>query len=228
MQLTLSFPTSDTGLLQWSQTVVNLITPTPATWGLVVGDVTTYTALHTSYSTSLAACSPTLRSKTTTAAKNTARTALKNGATLLGNKIYASPAVTDAMKIEIGMPPRATPQPRPAPTSFPVIEIVSVSAWTAMVRLRVSAGARRGLPAGCIGASIFSHVGETAPSDLSQWKFEGSTGRVVKLSVDFPSTLAAGTKAWLTAFYFNARKQSGPMCAPISLNLPGGSVAMAA
>jgi hypothetical protein len=36
----------------------------------------------------------------------------------------------------------------------------------------------------------------------------------------------SGTR--LTAFRFNARKQSGTACAPVSANLPGGSVTMAA
>jgi hypothetical protein len=33
---------------------------------------------------------------------------------------------------------------------------------------------------------------------------------------------------WLTAFWFNGRKQSGPACAPVGTNLPGGSVALGA
>ena len=37
--------------------------------------------------------------------------------------------------------------------------------------------------------------------------------------------LLMGTGA---AFWFNGRKQSGPACAPVSTNLPGGSVSMAA
>ena len=36
------------------------------------------------------------------------------------------------------------------------------------------------------------------------------------------------TDAAGAAFWFNGRKQSGPACAPISANLPGGSVSMAA
>src|SRR4051794_5098476 len=117
MTVALSFPKSDTGLLQWSQNIVNLITPTPATYGLVAADVTTYTALHTAYSTALAACDPAQRNKPAVVAKNAARTALKNGASLLANKIYASPTVTDAQKVELGMPPRQSPSPIPAPSS---------------------------------------------------------------------------------------------------------------
>src|SRR4051812_45122013 len=82
MSVALLLPKTDTGLLQWSQNVVNLITPVPATWGLVVGDVTSYTALHTAYSTALAAADPSVRSKPATVTKNTARANLKNGAAI--------------------------------------------------------------------------------------------------------------------------------------------------
>ena len=43
MQVALSFPPTNTGMLQWSQNVVNLITPSPATYNLVTADVTALT-----------------------------------------------------------------------------------------------------------------------------------------------------------------------------------------
>ena len=75
---------------------------------------------------------------------------------------------------------------------------------------------------------MFSYVGPVAPTDVNGWKYEGSTGRVTKIDVSFDSSLPAGTKVWICAFWFNGRKQSGPVCAPVSTNLPGGSVSMAA
>jgi hypothetical protein len=66
-----------------------------------------------------------------------------------------------------------------------------------------------------------------APSDIGSWHFEGNTGRT-KLDIAFPNTLSAGTKVWFAAFWFNGSKQSGPLCAPVGTNLPGGSVSLAA
>lgn len=228
MQITLSLPKTDTGLLQWSQNVVNLITPLPATWGLVVGDVTSYTAVHNSFSTSVAACDPNVRTKPAVVIKNAARTALKNAAAVVANKIYASPLVTDGMKVQIGMPPRQSPSVIPAPSTAPAIEIISTLGATVRIRLRDADGASRGKPAGTSGASVFSFVGATPPGDLTAWTFEGNTGRVNKIDVVFPSTVASGAKVWLTAFWFNGRKQSGPSTLPVSANLPGGGVSMAA
>jgi hypothetical protein len=227
--IALSFPNTDSGLLAWSLNFLNLITATPTAYGLVAGDATNYNTVHTAYATALAACDPTVRNKPAVITKNAARDNLKNSATLLANKIYSTASVTDSQKTQLGIPPRAEPTPIPAPSSWPVLDVVSVNAWTAKIRLRdADSGSTRGKPAGVFGASVFSFVGETAPTDIGAWKFEGNTGRVKEIEVVFPSTLAKGTTVWFTAFWFNGRKQSGPACAPISANLPGGSVSMAA
>jgi len=176
----------------------------------------------------LAACDPSQRNKAAVVVKNAARTSLKAAATLLANKIYGTATVTDAQKVELGIPPRSSPTPIPAPTSMPVIEVLSSTAWTVQIRLRDGEGSSAGKPAGTIGASVFSFVGAVAPTDIGAWKFEGSIGRVKRIEVGFDNTLAGGTKVWFTAFWFNGRKQSGPPCAPVGTNLPGGGVSMAA
>jgi hypothetical protein len=194
----------------------------------VVGDVTTYTALNTTYAAALAACDPNQRNKAAVVAKNEARTALKNGATLLANKIYSSPTVTDAQKTALGMPPRKSPMPIPAPSSSPELDIVSVNGWTVKIKLHDStSSAKRGKPPGVSGAAVFSYVGADAPTDISAWKFEGNTGRSV-IEVTFPGTTAPGAKVWLTAFWFNGRKQSGPACPPVSAYVQFGQLSQAA
>jgi hypothetical protein len=78
-----------------------------------------------------------------------------------------------------------------------------------------------------IGAAVFSFVGATPPADLSAWKFEGNTGRT-RIDVALPSGVANGATVWFIARWFNPRKQNGPVGDPVSANLPGGSVSMAA
>jgi hypothetical protein len=228
MQVVLSFPTSDTGLLAWAQNIVTLVTPTPATYGLVAGDVTTFTALVTGYSTALAACDPGLRNKSAVVAKNAARTALKTGASLLINKVYASPTVTDSQKTALGVPPRRTPSPIPVPSSVPAITVKSVRGRVVSIKLSDTASsAKRGKPPGVSGASVFSFIGATAPDDLSLWKFEGNIGRAT-VDVSFPAGTAGGAQVWLTAFWFNGRKQSGLAADPVTTYLQSGGVSLAA
>jgi hypothetical protein len=222
------FPSSDAGLLAWSLNFSNLITATPTAYGLTSAQATAYLAVHTAYATALAACDPASRSKSNVVAKNAARTTLKTQAKLLANLVNGTATVTNAQKTALGLNVRAKPQPIPAPSAAPGLDVISVSAWTVSLKLHDSAaGSKRGKPAGVSGASIFSFVGPVAPNDIGSWQFEGNTGKT-KVDITFPNTTAAGTKIWLTAFWFNGRKQSGPACAPVSTNLQGGSVSMAA
>jgi hypothetical protein len=97
------------------------------------------------------------------------------------------------------------------------------------VRIRLhdsTSSTRRGKPPGVSGASVFSFVGAVAPTDETGWTFEGNTSKTV-VDVAFPSATAPGAKVWFTAYWFNARKQSGPPATAVGTNIPGGA-AMAA
>ena len=49
------------------------------------------------------------------------------------------------------------------------------------------------------------------------------------VDVLFPESVAPGTQVWLTAVWFNERKQMGPACAPVGAQINfGGSMPMAA
>jgi hypothetical protein len=221
-------PNGDAALLAWSLNFSTLITATPTAFGLTAAQATAYAALHATYTTALAAVDPGVRTKAAVAAKNTARTNLKNSARLLAKLVEGTATVSNAQKITLGLNVRAIPTPTPIPGSAPGLDVLSSSGFTTKLRLHDStSGSRRGKPPGVNGASVFSHVGPTAPTEMSGWTFEGNTGKT-RLEIAFPGTLAAGTTVWFTAFWFNGAKQSGPTCAPVATNLPGGSVAMAA
>jgi hypothetical protein len=159
--------------------------------------------------------------------KNAAKRAMIVEARQLAGVIQKFPTITNTQRSELGLTVPNTPSPVPVPSSQPAMEITSVSGWTVSLRLHDStSGTKRGKPAGVSGASLFSFVGAIAPAEIALWKFEGSTGRT-KINVSFDSSNAPGTKVWLTAFWFNNRKRSGPACDPISTNLQGGSVSMA-
>ena len=65
------------------------------------------------------------------------------------------------------------------------------------------------------------------PSDPTQYEYEGSTSRTT-VDILFPESVVPGTQVWLTAFWFNGRKQSGPAATPVSTNVQGGGVSLAA
>jgi hypothetical protein len=226
MKASMLFPRADTALLRWSRNVVDLITPRPGDWGLDVGDVEGYTDLHDRFATSVAACDPSVRNKPAVVLKTANRAALEDGAKRVACKLYAAAGVTDAMKVQIGMRPRRSPSMIAAPTTAPVIQFITTRGNTLTLRLRAD-GTRRGKPAGTKGASIFSFVGAEPAGDISRWKFEANVGRVERVTLTFPDTVPAGATVWVTAFWFNARMQSGPMTSPAGVNLQGGGVVAA-
>jgi hypothetical protein len=223
-------PAREASLVAFVNNFSTLITATPTAFGLTAPQATAYATLSGAFVTAYNLVQNRLtRSPANIAAKNTAKHALIVSTRQLAQIIQKFPAITNAQRSELGLTVPNGPSPIPPPSSEPSLEIKSVSGYTVTIRLHDStSGSRRGKPAGVSGASVFSYVGATASPDISAWKFEGNTGVTNKITVAFPTTLAAGAQVWLTAFWFNERKQSGPACDPVGTNLQGGGVAMAA
>lgn len=228
MASTSFLPDRDSALLAWSLNFQTLIVATPTLFGLTAQLATSYSAYHSAFATDLAACDPSTRSRSAVVAKNEAKEDLKANAKLMVNLVNGTASVTNAQKVSLGIPPRMRPMPIPQPSEAPNLDVVSVNGWTVKLKLHDStSGSKRGKPLGVNGASIFSYVGETPPSDLSLYKFEGSLGKT-KFDVVFPNTVAAGTQVWITAFWFNGRQQSGPACTPVGAFIQYGAISKAA
>lgn len=223
-------PGREASLITWSNNFSTLISATPTAFGLTAAQATAFATVNTAWVTAYNTAKNSLtRSPANIITKNQAKKTMIAEARQLAGVIQKFPTITNTQRSELGLTVPSTPSPIPVPSSAPAVEINSVSGWTVNVRLHDStSGSKRGKPAGVSGASLFSFVGATAPADIASWKFEGNTGRTAKLQVTFDSSNAPGAKVWLTAFWFNNRKQSGPACDPISTNLQGGSVSMAA
>jgi hypothetical protein len=101
------------------------------------------------------------------------------------------------------------------------MEVVSAIGRTLKVKLHAVDSTRRGKPEGVSGCTVFYHVGNSAPADITAWVFAGSSTRTV-FDVEFPATVPAGSQVFLCSFWKNFRDQSGPACQPISAYLAGG------
>jgi hypothetical protein len=216
-------PTKDADLLSWSSNFSAKITATPTAFGLVATQATAFSSLQSAFSTALAtATDPVTRTRATIAAKDAAKTPLKNMARDLARVINAYPAITNTQRIALGLNPRSGQiSPINPPEECPVMEVISALGRTLKVKLHAQDSNRRGKPDGVDGATVFSFVGEAPPADIAAWKFEGSITKTV-FDIEFPATVAAGSQVWLTAFWFNPRSQSGPACQPISAYIAGG------
>jgi hypothetical protein len=201
------------------------ITASAPTYGLTTPQATSFhTVLLAFVAARTIALDPLTRSPANIIAKNIARDVLLAAYRQLAGIVQRFPGTTNFIRSELGLPLRMHPAPIPPPASAPLIEVKSVAGRTARIRLIDAANpTRRGRPPYTNGAAVFSFVGATPPASLSDWKFEGNTGRT-SVNILFPDTVPSGATVWISAYWFNPRKQGGPTSDPVSANLPGGSV----
>jgi hypothetical protein len=218
-------PSREADLVTFVGNFGSKISATPTAYGLTATQATAFGALKTAFISAYnVAQDDATRSPMNVSLKNVAKANLVANIRLLAGIVQRFPGTTNAIRLDLGLPQRFMPAPIPPPSSSPLIEIKSVKGRTVTIKLiNTQEPTRRAKPAGTIGASIFSHVGETVPADINDWTFQGSTGRQT-VSIQFPSDTAPGAKVWITAFWFNPRKEAGDACDPISTNLPGGGV----
>ena len=219
---------TDVELLNGSAAFSELINADPAAYGLQSLQCTDFAVLNSAYASAYnAATAPGTRTTVAVAEKNTARADLVASARLLSNIIDSTLTVTEAMKIELGIPPRAGMTRVPVPSTVPLIGVVSVVSRTVKLRLRDSVGLGRGLPPGVRSATIFSFVGETRPGDLKLWTYEGAVTKTTN-DITFPDSVANGSQAWIVARWSNNRAESGPIGVPVSVIVQGGGLSRAA
>lgn len=223
-------PSREAELVTWSNNFNARINATPAVYGLTAKQATAYGILHVAFVSAFqTANDPITRSPSNIIAKKMAMNALKQEARMLARIVQAWPGVTAEQRSELGLTVRnAGPTPIPVPTESPEMDVVSVSGHVVRIRLHASSSSsRRGKPAGVAGASVFSFVGETPSTDISEWKFEGNITRT-NMDVVFSPEVAPGSKVWLAAFWFNPKLQSGPASSPMSTNVQFGGLSAAA
>ena len=230
----MAIPTKDVSLVDWSTNANTRLTAAPATYGTTAAVATAYTAVHdpfiAAYNNLVAARAAGTRSESLTALKDAAKLALLNFARPLYKTIQVNTAVTDAAKIELGVHViDVQPTPIPVPGFAPGLSVVSVDGRLVKICLFDPANpTRRRIPDGVNGAIVMSHIGPTAPTDPAAYKMEGPTSRTT-VNILFSESVAPGTQVWLTAVWFNERKQMGPATAPVTTNINyGGSMQMAA
>jgi hypothetical protein len=126
------------------------------------------------------------------------------------------------MKIDAGITVRKThPSSTPAPSQKPFIKVVKTDGRTVTIELRQNAS-KRGKPVDVAGATIFTATGAAAPVSGEDWKFLANTGKTV---VEIPfAPSATGDTVHVTAFWNNAKDESGPAANVVSINLPAGGV----
>jgi hypothetical protein len=204
-------PKRDAEFRDWSRSFSEQINANPEQFGLTPLLASEYAALNDAYAAALEAAFDRARPAIET--KKTARKAAEKEARRLVRIIQVHPSTTNTMRAELRITvpdPELTPVAQPR--EMPLMIIVGVVGPTVRLRFRGMTEARRGKPEGVSGVTVLSYVGDEPPADPMQWAFHGSTSRLT-YDATFHN-VEAGTRVWLTAFWFNTRAESGPVCAP--------------
>jgi len=224
MGLPLFPPSREADLLAWSANYSTQISASPGIYGLTAPQATAYATLHSTFETAYAAATePTTNSKAAVAAKNVAKNNLMNGpggARELVALVQAYPAINDALRAQLGIRARdVEPTPIPAPENAPELAAVVTVGRKVTFRLRDPENPdRRGKPEGVQGATVLTYVGAAAPQDPLQWVFAINTSKTT-FDIDFPVSIPADSKVWVTAFWFNNRKETSPPATPVLCRL---------
>ena len=225
-------PRTEGDLRAWSANFLQKVSGTPLAFGLSVPQIAHYQTLHDEFAARFAAASnPTTNSKATVAAKNLAKQRLLDsdgGAWDLVNIVQAFPGTTDAMRGTLGLRLLDVSPVRTArPDRAPQLAIMFTSGRVLKLRLRDQEhSTRRGKPDGVIGATVLYCVGDHTPEEFSQWMFAMNTSKAL-FDLVLPASVPAGSKVWLTAFWFNARMQTSP-AATLKCTRVGEGLALAA
>lgn len=213
------FPRPDAKAVQWTANFSQRINLDPAAYFLSIAQAAEYAVMQAEFADAyFATQNPSTNSTTSTRRKKEARKVVEAETRRLGTLIRGTATVTLAQKFQLGLKERGKPTRINRPESAPRILVRSVVGRTARVELLDTESGKRKMPKGVRGASIFSHVGETPPTDPAQWNFRRNTS-VTRVTVSFPASLPPGATVWLTARWINPRSQHGPSGLPTNMHL---------
>lgn len=214
-------PKREADLLAWANNFSTKLSLDPTSYGVTIVQAGAFETLFDNFQSAFTTASnPGTNSHANIVAKNVAKQALIENARLLAREIQGTPTVTDFQKADIGLTVRdPEPTPVPVPAFPPDVSVLSLFGRTARLRLRdVQNPDRRGKPDGVSGATIFYHVGETAPVIPNEWALLMQTTRTL-VDVDFPQTIEPGARVWLTAYWYNTKAESSTAAEPVSLRV---------
>jgi hypothetical protein len=216
-------PRADSALLMWGTNFSDKVQALGAAVGLSPEIVATLMQRQTAFAAAMAVTTePATRTGPAVAAKDASRAAFESFARICARLVQATPGVTDAQRIALGLTVRKEPSRVPPPTQRPSVQVTGVVGRC--VSLRVYDGtsqSKRRRAIGSIGAKLYVHAGEQWPSDLSAWHYWGDCTRDT-CDIEVSPTVAGGQRVWITAVWYTRRGETGPMANPIMTYLQGG------
>jgi hypothetical protein len=211
-------PREEAKLVTWTGEFVTTLTPLVAGTGFpITADrlaeyVTTRNRFVSAYNV---ANNPGTRTKPSITEKNDRKKALIRSTRSMVDVLQAWPQMTNTLRDSLGISQRGKkPTPSPIPAQ-PFVKVESINGREVTISIQQSSKTK-GKPSKVEGANIMVAYGEL-PTTVTGWSFAQTTGKskttIVLDAVD------EATTAYITAFWFNGRKATGPAANPVSVNL---------
>jgi hypothetical protein len=109
--------------------------------------------------------------------------------------------------------------PVPPPDEAPLLFIAAQIGRVIKLKVRNRKDSEsRSKPPGVTGATVIYSVGDDEPTSAGQYIFSSNTSRTT-FDIEIPQTVPAGSRVWITAFWFNAKMESSPIASPVSVRV---------
>lgn len=169
-------PSDDAGLSAWANNFHTQVNANYEDLGFTALEMTELNTLKSAFATSLA--THALEQNTAQyarAQKDAMRATLVSALRSYVKRVQASPATTDAYRVQMGITvPDTTPTAVAAPTSQPVLFINTSNRLQHIVQFTDSmTPLSKAKPAGALGCEIYRKVGGVAPSSVAECEFLG-------------------------------------------------------
>jgi hypothetical protein len=213
-------PSRDADLDTWALNFKTLIAANPTNYGLQSADATAITNAYTSWNAAyLAANNPTTRTKATVATKNAQKANLLTVVRGYAATIRVNHAVSDALKIGLGLHVADhSPTPVPPPSTKPVLAIAKIDQGFQEVRATDETTPNsRARAVGSAGMLLYRAVGTAAVNDPTQATFMSFVGKTsVQSNFDHADN---GKTVTYFARWTNAKGEVGPWSQALSASI---------
>lgn len=219
--MTVSYiPAKDAQFLAWLDNFDNLTSVNFAAYGLTGGEATSITTVRTNFDSSYAtATDPTTRTPVTIALKDVDKATASATVRPLAQKIRNNPAVSDPERVALGLTvPDTAPAPIPAPTTFPLLDLLRATPGQHWLQYRDSdTPTTKAKPFGATGMELWSAIGVAAAPTPATASYLGTVTKS-PLSV----TLDAGDVGKVATYFarwITQRGLVGPWSSGVSLTV---------
>lgn len=215
-------PRSEGALHSWVTSFSENIAANPEGYGLDDADAQTIVEVVQAYEEAYTrATTPLTRTQPALVARNGARSNMLQVVRRYARAIRANAAVSDTTRAKLGLGAEGKARMRvPAPTTHPMVRIVAIAHCSHELRcsdMDNPDGSWK--PAGAIGMQLFCHVGESAPPDPLDARFERFVTRPRQVVHFKPEQI--GKTAFYMARWQTARGEAGPWGALASRMISG-------